>query len=74
MTLRASGGGPAVVYVIVIVVINATVDTDMMPHGQNGNYSRAGLTASLEPQRGWEQCVAHKRCIPKWRDLWPALQ
>ena len=50
--LIASGGGPSIIYVIVIVIINASVDTAAIPHGQNGNHSWGRANSLLNHNAG----------------------
>jgi len=40
MTSIAAGGVPAVVCVIIIVIVDASLSASPIPHRQNGNYSR----------------------------------
>jgi hypothetical protein len=45
--LIAAGGIPAIVYVIVVVIVDAPIDTGAIPHGQNSNYSWSRTNSCL---------------------------
>jgi hypothetical protein len=45
--LIASGGVPAIVYVIVMVIIDTSVDTGAISHGQNGDHSWGWVNSCL---------------------------